>query len=125
MREKPQSEQESSKAEREFKPVELNVVKKPGREWGVEFTCADKATCAAYNSAIEKALKEAGMGPFHQNGVTTKGSNEPGYHFWECWTSDEATAEFKLKLETKIIHAMAESDFPIHAQLYPNEESGR
>jgi hypothetical protein len=78
--------------QKEERKVELKVVASDGdKGLMIGFEGKTKEECMAYNYAIESVLKQAGLIPFHQVGVTPSGSNDPGKHAWEVFR--KCTAE--------------------------------
>ena len=87
--------------------VELKIVKPHAdKNFMIAFEGKTELECAAYSAAIDRVLKKAEMKPFHQVGVTQKGTNIPGYHAWEVWRNvkeEEITALFpKIEKEAQL-----------------------
>lgn len=102
--------------------VELGILE-PRMDKGFMFTFegSTKAICAAYNTAIERVVKEAGLPIFHQVGVKPgEGPHAPGYHAWEI----QRLAVVKGQLEELLgaIHKAAEETYPRSKEFYPEDE---
>ena len=91
-----------------FHQVDLKIKEPDGiHEFGFVFDEEDRLLVTAYNVAIRELCKDK-LGIFHQTGVTSQGSNQSGYHYWESMNGSGKEEFEKIIPE---IHKLAEKNY--------------